>query len=115
MNNKNSRKRLQKSGDTSVPDLESGYVPKYDDTTYIDKNTGVVHHHHHHHHTIQVEPQNEQVENIGELSGGFETFPQPYTEFSLTSGAQVVIGWIACLFSYVIIGILIWIIVLLST
>lgn len=76
-------------------------------TVKRDKN-GTIHHHHHHFHTIETD-------KIGQLSGGFETFPDPASQFSITSGIQVVVGWIACLFSYVILGILIWIIVELST
>lgn len=69
--------------------------------TYADGTT--VYHEHYHTHSINVE-------------GGLENVVvEPYSEFGVTSGIQFIIGWIMCLFSYVIIAIFIWMIVELST
>lgn len=78
--------------------------------TSVTTDEGEVHHHHHHYH-YNVD----DLESIGAVNGGFDSYPEPSSDFSLVNGFKVIAGWLACLFSYIIAGILIWIIVLLST
>ncbi len=109
--------RKRNTKDNDYDDVESGLLSMLksssseeltsDDGSGDNKGHVDVHHHHHHHVTTTPEKI-----GIGIDTGNAS---EPYTEFTITNAVQMVIGWFMLLFSYIILGLFIWMIVILST